>query len=197
MLFELASNSAATVEHRSTVRPVLCKATQELREAFGTIKHGYEYPHTTGANWSTHDLIAYCVDQIGACDMTAATWSCATHAADKLITMQTSGQLTSIYMLVDWRVQVRTPGVLELAKCHFNDIRVSSCHAKAFVLMNKNWSISYVGSANFTNNPRIECGHLSTNRHTAEFHRNWIRSEIALAKPFGMDMRKAKPDGRA
>jgi len=94
--------------------------------------------------------------------------------------------------------KVRTPSFLAVARQQFADIRVSSCHAKAFALINDSWAISCVGSANFTNNPRIEAGHISTARNVAEFHADWIRAEIANAAPFGVDMRKAgKRDGRS
>jgi hypothetical protein len=58
--------------------------------------------------------------------------------------------------------------------------------------------ISVVGSANFTSNPRIEAGHISTNPQTADFHAAWMMAEINNAAPFGVDMRKkGKADGRA
>jgi len=71
-------------------------------------------------------------------------------------------------------------------------------HTRGGWLINDSWAISCVGSANFTNNPRIEAGHISTARNVAEFHADWSRAEIANAAPFGVDMRKAgKRDGRS
>jgi len=181
---------------RSGYSPKLCTIQHTLTEIFGNIRHDHDYPFASGALWSTHNLLEFLLDQIGSAELVLATWSISTAGADKLLDWKATGRLTKISAIVDWRVQVRTPGVLPLAKQHFTDIRVSSCHAKAFVLRNAEWDLSLVGSANLTNNPRIECGHLSTSREVAAFHAGWIMAEIQNAKPFGMDMRKAKKDGR-
>jgi hypothetical protein len=179
-------------------RPVLMKADVALSEAFPEIVNGFEYPYATGGDWSTHDLIFYLLGKIGPASLVAATWSVSEAAAIKLASALDSGLITDISFLVDWRVQVRTPSFLSVAREKFADVRVSSCHAKAFVLRNENWAISVVGSANFTNNPRIEAGHMSTNAKAADFHAGWILAEIKNAQPFGLDMRKrGRADGRA
>lgn len=197
MLFQLESTAGATQTPAQRVRPTLGRADAALRDAFPRIERGMDYPFASGGDWSTHDLLFHLLQIIGPAALTAATWSVAEHAAQKLIAALDEGSLTDIKFLVDWRVQVRTPGFMTLAKRHFTDIRVSSTHAKVFVLRNDEWNLSLVGSANLTNNPRIEAGHLSTNPDTANFHADWIEREIQNAAPFGMDMRKrGKKDGR-
>ena len=196
MLFDLPTTESAIQTTTTAQNPKISPIDAILEDVFGTIKQGHDYPFATGALWSTHELMAYILRQIGPAHIVFSTWSIATSACDRLISMQSSGEILSISALVDWRVQVRTPGVLTLAKHAFSNIRVSSCHAKAFVMQNDNWNISIVGSANLTNNPRIECGHMSTSKTVADFHKSWIIAEINNSKPFGMDMRKAKHDGR-
>lgn len=196
MLFELNTNQGSVEIEQNKYDPKIAQIQQTIKKAIGIIKQGCDYPFATGSLWSTHDLIEYIISQIGPAHLTFATWSISTAAADKLINWLNGNQIKSINALVDWRVQVRTPAILPLAQSNFSNIRVSSCHAKAFVLQNQNWDISFVGSANLTNNPRIECGHISTNKKVAEFHKTWIMEEIKNCKPFGMDMRKAKKDGR-
>ena len=197
MLFELPTSEAANQTATTIQNPKISPIEAILEDVFGTIQQGYEYPFATGALWSTHDLMGYILRQIGPAHITFATWSVAVAACDRLVSMQTKGEILSISDLVDWRVQVRTPGVMTLAKHAFSDIRVSSCHAKAFIMQNDEWDISIIGSANLTNNPRIECGHMSTSATVANFHKSWILAELNNSKPFGMDMRKAGRDGRA
>jgi hypothetical protein len=197
MLFDLPTNEKAISIETAKSDCRIYSAQSKVASAFGTIEQGKDYPFASGSLWSTHDILRYILGFAGPCSLTMATWSIATAAADLLVDWKRSGLLNSVAMLVDWRVQVRTPGVLTLAKEHFTDIRVTCCHAKAFVMQNDTWNISLIGSANLTNNPRIECGHLSTSKTVADFHKSWILAEIANAKPFGLDMRKAKPDGRA
>jgi hypothetical protein len=108
-----------------------------------------------------------------------------------------AGRLLSVNFLVDWRVRVRCPSFLAIAKMHFSRVRVSNCHAKVFVLENEEWCVSVVGSANFTSNPRIEAGHVSTNPVVGVFHKNWILEEINTCRPFGCDMdKRGSKDGR-
>jgi hypothetical protein len=38
--------------------------------------------------------------------------------------------------------------------------------------------VSIMASANFTNNPRIECGTIFTNKETADFNIQWISDVI-------------------
>lgn len=196
-LFRLPRHDAAVEVPTQPPDPRIAKAHRAIGEAFGRFEQGRDYPYASGGDWSTTELVAYMLEQTGPAELIAATWSVAEHAAVKLNAMIEDGRLTAVEMLVDWRVQVRTPSFLAVARQKFSDIRVSSCHAKAFVVRNDEWALSCVGSANFTNNPRIEAGHISTSREVAHFHTEWIRAEIQNAAPFGVDMRKAgKRDGR-
>ena len=197
MLFRLDNTPRALTAPTPETAARLLKVDQTLSEAFGKLAQGCDYPYATGAEWSTHDLLAYLLAQIGPAELVACTWSMEEHAVVKLLDLMAAGQLTRIHMLVDWRVQVRTPSAHALAKSRFADLRITTCHAKVFVLRNDAWALSCVGSANFTNNPRIEAGHLSTSPAVADFHEHWIRAELQNAKPFGLDMREARPAGRA
>jgi hypothetical protein len=196
MLFNICTTQSAISVKTSAQSPRLATVQKTIKEAFGRICQGHDYPYASGALWSTHDILEYILAQIGPADLTLCTWSVSIAAAEKLLQWKNAGTLRSVKMLVDWRVQVRTPGMMELAKKNSVDMRVSSCHAKAFILQNAEWSISMVGSANLTNNPRIECGHISTSEQVCNFHKAWILAEIENAKPFGIDMRRCKPDGR-
>jgi hypothetical protein len=198
MLFKLNETKKATSYPAGSASIKLSKVEMTLAEVFPDFKPDHEYPYVSGAEWSTHDLICHILKTTGPVNLYAATWSVAEHAATRLSAMIEAEDLLSVHFLVDWRVQVRTPGFLAIARSKFSDVRVTSCHAKVFVLQNDTWSISCVGSANFTNNPRIEAGHISTRKQTADFHRDWILAEIKNCAPFGVDMRKVgKKDGRA
>jgi hypothetical protein len=196
MLFDIKKTEYATAAKAGTISPRLISARSVVSAAFPVIEPETEYPFATGAEWSTHDLISHILETTGPAHLVACRWSMEAHAAEKLMILLGAGNLLSVSMLVDWRVQVRNPHALKLGEMNFAKIRVTSCHAKVFCLHNDTWSVSCVGSANFTNNPRIEAGHLSTSKKITDFHRAWILEEIDNAKPFGIDMRKAGHDGR-
>lgn len=198
VLFDLQKTGGRSAVVRSSKQsPKICRADIAVSEAFPKIEHGMDYPYCSGGEWSTHDLIFFLLSKIGPSNLTAATWSVSEAATHKLIEKMEDGLITGTHFLVDWRVRVRTPAFLAVAKHRFSDVRVGNCHAKIFVLDNPGWTVSVVGSANFTNNPRIEAGHLSTNEVIGNFHKNWIISEINRAEPFGCDMNAiGKADGR-
>lgn len=196
-LFDLQKTPKAIETKTQKQAAKICKAEMTVREAFPAITPGMDYPFCSGGDWSTHDLLFRVLDLVGPCSLTASTWSVAEAACHKLIEKMAEGKLTEIKFLVDWRVKVRTPGFMAVAKANFSDVRVGNCHAKVFVLRNEKWAISVVGSANFTSNPRIEAGHMSTSKEVADFHEGWLLAEINKAEPFGCDMNKrGKADGR-
>jgi hypothetical protein len=164
----------------------LSKAEGALTDAFPRLERGYDYPFASAASWSLHDLDRHLIGFIGPAALWATTWSFTQRAADKLIAWRTEGLITQIRLLVDWSVQVQHPGLIAVGKTYLDRIAIENIHAKTFVLRNESWAVSYTGSANFTTNPRIECGYLSTNPAVAEFHQRWIDAAIEGGKPFGI-----------
>jgi hypothetical protein len=196
-LFEMPSAAGAESVEPYKADPKLCKVAAALEAAFPTFERGKDYPFCTASEWSTHNLIFHLLKFTGPCHLVAATWSVSEKATVLLKYALERKQILSVRFLVDWRVRVRTPAFMALSKQGFGVVRVSNCHAKAFVLHNDDWSVSSVGSANFTNNPRIEAGHISTNPAVSAFHIRWINAEIERQEPFGMDLNnQGKSDTR-
>jgi hypothetical protein len=52
------------------------------------------------------------------------------------------------------------------------------------VIRNAQHALSIVGSANFTNNPRIEAGTVCNSNVIADFHQKWILEVLQNAHPF-------------
>ena len=191
MLFELEpsvnpnktkSKREVSAEKRKTKR--LAKATQALVDAIPSIEKGESIHYVSMGEWSTHDLIAHLLKFTGPAHLYACTWSITEHPIRQLVRMGSAGELISINMLMDWRTKVRCPEALQLARANFAEIKVANCHAKVSVLQNDDWKISIVGSANYTNNPRIEAGVIVDDEQIAAFHKEWISAEMAGANPF-------------
>nr|VFK22815.1 MAG: hypothetical protein BECKLPF1236A_GA0070988_103594 [Candidatus Kentron sp. LPFa]VFK35193.1 MAG: hypothetical protein BECKLPF1236C_GA0070990_103434 [Candidatus Kentron sp. LPFa] len=168
----------------------ICKVETPIEKAFPSLEKGFDYPFSTSGGWSTHDLIFRCLDIIGPARLFAATWSAGQEVTQLILNKMTDGTLKEIHCLADIRVKVNNPDFVALAKQSFTSFRISAVHAKIFTLQNDEWSISCVSSANWTHNPRIEAGHLSTNKQVADFHTDWIRREIQGKEPFGQDVVK-------
>lgn len=185
-LFDITPDRGAVEVKAPSVAPVLSRAEMTLAAAFPEIRPGFDYPFVTGGSWNIHDLVTYLIKITGPADLVMATWSVSQKGIDRLITLRKSGQIRSLRMLVDWMVQTTHPGLIAIAKTYGDKLVVEDIHAKAFVLQNSAWAISYVGSSNLTTHRKIEAGHLSTSPAVAAFHAGWINSSIDGGKPFGL-----------
>lgn len=138
----------------------------------------------TKGEWSTHDLIFHILNQIGSAELTIATWSVTSPVVSQIANMIDKGMITKLDGLFDWRMKVRCPEAEQFMKFNCANIRLVNCHAKVTVIKNDNWSITIVGSANLTNNPRIESGVIFTDKETADFNLEWMRGELKDGKRF-------------
>lgn len=181
-------SKAAKTRERSTAK--LGKARMRLEKVIGAVKMGQTIHYASVGEWSTHDLIFYLIKQTGPVNLYLSTWSVSEDAVRQLIEKIKSGDIKKIFAVFDWRVKVRRPQAFELANYNIADIRLSSCHAKVTVIENKEWSIAVVGSANYTNNPRIEAGVISCDKVAADFHKDWINGEISRCDPFDVVEKK-------
>lgn len=164
---------------------IIGKVNDKLPEIIPALTKNCSIHYVTAGLWSTHDLIFHLLSIIGPAKLTLATWSMTEAPAQMLMKGLDIGAITELDALFDVRIRVRNPQTFEFIKFNIGEhCRISSCHAKVSVLQNQNWSVSVVGSANYTNNPRIEAGVICTDSAIAEFHANWIRREIDNAKPF-------------
>lgn len=162
----------------------LARQKAKLKECFGNIPRGADVHYVSAGEWSTHDLVAYILDQIGPASLTCCSWSVSRPALEKLVKMMP--RITELNFLMDWRIHQRGKEVAVWLKENATRFKTSNCHAKVTVLRNAYHNITVVGSANWTNNPRIECGVVSTCESIADFHESWIMKEIEGSNPMEM-----------
>lgn len=162
----------------------LSKRTQTLQEVMPELKPGFVTLFASAGLWSMHDLLFWILDKTGPARVVSATWSITDEPATQIARRLHEGLITELHFLFDVRVKIRSEKVYTFVKHQAATCRLSACHAKAFVVENDEWSVAVVGSANFTNNPRIESGVLLVSREAAEFTRSWIMAEIQKGHPF-------------
>ena len=146
------------------------------------------------SDFSMHDVLFRIIELYGKIKhLYLATWSISNNAAEMLIKAKDEGIIENIHLLLDWRVQVRTPKAKGLLNYNKVDMKICNCHAKVFCVETESGEkIVMLGSANLTNNPRIEAGIITQSENAYNFHKGWIESEMANAKPFGIDTAKLK-----
>lgn len=165
---------------------ILFKSTDTLKEKLPSIEKNIAYHFASGGVWSTHELLFHLLSIVGPANVFIATWSITEEPARMLVAGLNSGIINSMYGIFDVRVRRRSPETYAFAKHNFCQAKTSILHAKVTVIENENWKISIVGSSNYTNNPRIEAGVISTHDATAEFHKAWILEELKSANPFDL-----------
>lgn len=182
------SASTAVFENIET-QHILFTKNQELSLRIPSIEMDTCIHYSTAGLWSTHELLAHLLSFTGPAHVYLCTWSIKEFPVRMLVGMIDSGLITGMHCLLDNRVKTQTPEVFHLVKLHAVQACQSVCHAKVTVIENENWSISIVGSANYTNNPRIETGIITLTRSSGEFHKKWILDELNKAHPFDDDTR--------
>lgn len=164
----------------------LGKYKDELAQVIGTPVMGDCIHFTTGGRWSAHNLLHYLITFTGPVKVWMSTYTISEDAVRLLSNMLDAGSILELHALIDKRFDGRNPRSMQFAKQRFNSLKLRDCHAKVTVLFNDDWAISMVGSANYSNNPRIERGTLFCSRDVADFDKHWIEAEINNEKPFGV-----------
>lgn len=162
------------------------KRRQKVKDVVGTITQGTTLHYVSAGEWSMHDLLFHLLEQTGPAHVYTASWSVTEDPCRQIVDRIATGKILSFSALFDWRVKVRAPAVFGLAKANYSDVRLGNCHAKVTVIQNDTWAIAIVGSANYTNNPRIEAGVIDCSADAANFHVGWISEQMAGADPFEM-----------
>lgn len=163
----------------------LGKYNHVLDDVIGSFRMGEEIHYVTGARWSAHNLLHWILQRTGPANIYISTYTISEDAVRLLHTMKEAGTIKEIHALIDKRFDNRNAKAMQFAKENFNSLKLRDCHAKVTVLINDDWHISMVGSANYSNNPRIERGMIICSKECAEFDRDWIIKEINNEKPFG------------
>lgn len=165
-------------------KTVICKSPWKLKALLEKISPGFTTHYVSDGDWSMHDLVLELLELYGPAALYFSTYALRETPVRKLILAMQDKKLITVKMLVDDRARIRTPEVFQMAKMNFCEIYQTSVHAKVCVLKTASGCISIVGSANWTTNPKIECGVVSFSDEVGQFHISWIQNVIAGAKIF-------------
>ena len=160
------------------------KRLSRVEDVIGNFSMGDHIHYVSAGEWSMHELLAHILNLTGPAKVWVLTWSVSENAVKFLLDMLEKKLILDLRAVFDWRVKVRTPTIFAMVKYNIDGIKLNTCHAKMAVIKNDKWAISIVGSANFTNNPRIEAGTISADKDISDFHIKWIDNLIYNSDPF-------------
>ena len=169
----------------STIDFVICKSPEKLNSLLKAIKPGSNVFYVCNGDWSAHDLVMQLVKQYQPVELFMTSYAIREYAIRLFIGGIDNGSIKQINMLLDHRATVRTPEVYQLAKANFTKIYLSAVHAKVCIIRHSQGCISIVGSANFTKNPKIESGVVSTNTALGEWYIDHLKKLMDGADIFG------------
>lgn len=171
---EQASSKSSIVHQVGNCLPIRSK--QVLAQVIGKLEKEQTIHFMSRGEWSMHDLLEHVLRQTGAANVWLTTWALTEEPVRKLFFLKEEGLLQSLSCIVDYRLRVRKPEPLQLLEGIAARIAFTQCHAKVSIIENADWSVSIVGSANYTKNPRIEAGTICSSKQVARFHKEWIKA---------------------
>lgn len=152
--------------------PVLAK--KELERTLGEVEMGKTIHYVSDGAWSMHELLGYLLKITGTAQVYIVTWTMTEIPARSLLMLKKDGLISHLSCIIDDRVRTRTPKSFQLLEQTCDRLLEKKCHSKNVVIINENWQIAVVATANFSKNPRIESGVITCDRDITEFHENWI-----------------------
>lgn len=164
--------------------PIFVRNQDLLDSIFPGLPATKDIHFVTKGDWSTHDLVFHLLKFTGPSQLYFTTYSLREYPVRLILNALDAGMLTSVKCILDSKVKSRLPDVFHLAAHNFADVKLTECHAKITVIKNLEHSITIMGSANWTNNPRIEAGFVSMDKSLADFHIDWMEKCMINSNAF-------------
>lgn len=163
---------------------VLCKNPDKLKRLIDAVEKGGLIHFVSDGDWSMHDLVIELLKKYAPAEIFFSTYALREFSVRQLITALEKKHLIGVNILIDAKARARTPQVIQLAEMNVNRIRLTSIHAKVCIIRSPKGYVSINASANWTTNPRIESGTISTNEKVALFHIDWMEKIMDNAEIF-------------
>lgn len=126
------------------------------------------------SRWSMVGLLEHLLHLTGPAEVWLTSWTITEDPMRSIIRMMVEGRILSIAALFDDRAPNYNAKGAQLAKANIERLAFIPIHAKVMVLMNEQWAVSVVSTANITRNKRVERYVICTHREVAEMDRDWI-----------------------
>lgn len=134
----------------------------------------------TNGNWSMYDLLIRLVDKIvSPVEVFLTFYSMTELSARILAKMVQEGKIRQLTIIYDRKSEIRYPNVHQILQ-GIARMKPVHIHAKLMLVrsIDTNNHITVLGSANWTRNPRIECGIYDTNPAHANLFIEWFQQHF-------------------
>lgn len=145
-----------------------------MKNAIGDLSDGKTVFFVTAGSWATHDLLRYVLNITGPAEVKCFTWAVSIPGAAEIIKMITSGLITKCDFMAHYLMRKMCADAMAMLQNHCHKCVGACNHSKGFILKNDRWRVSCIGSANYSNNPTIEGGALTTNPEVYAMNEKWL-----------------------
>lgn len=141
----------------------------------------------SGADWAQyfsqgafnhHELLVAALELTGAAHLYISSYAMSETAVRTISKLKEAKLVRWLHCVVDDRIETRTAGSAQLLRSIADSYAMAHCHAKVTVLEGEERSVLILGSANYTENRRIEVGMVTTDKVSCCFHQDWIIQTI-------------------
>ncbi len=167
---------ALVTEGKSLFR--IGRACKVLKEVIGTIEKEKTIHVVTNGQWNSYELFEYILYRTGPAKVFMSTWAITEQPMRALMHLKDSGYIRELNCIFDERIGKQNPRAFQFVQQLVDNLKLAKCHAKVSVIMNEDWAVTVMGSANWTKNPRMEAGVICSERAVGEFYSGWIWKTI-------------------
>lgn len=127
-------------------------------DALGQIEPGMSLFGVSRGQFAMIDMIAHCLSQIGAAEVSLWTWTIADYEKDMVGGLLQRGDITGATLLLDYSAGRRLPAMVDEWRDHFGEssVKIVRNHAKIARVWNARFRLLLRGSMNLNFNPRFE-----------------------------------------
>ncbi len=172
------SEATSYLGNRTFEISLKCKASKLIENIIGKITPGSYIEFCTEGNFSNHQLLQFILEQTGSAIVHLSSWAIKEDSARALVQLKKSGAISELYTVFDSRVKTQDAKHFDFLKSFLNGYGFTKCHAKVMVIQGKEFSVTVIGSANFSRKPRIEVGVINCSYQSANFHVKWLNQYI-------------------
>lgn len=169
---------AKVLKDESDISFISCKASEVVKRLKEICPGNNRIDFCTAGEFSMHHVLEYLVQQNAPVDVYLCSWTIKEEPARLLYALKQMKLIKGLYCIFDYRMKT-----LDAKHFHFlekvaDKIVLTKNHAKAMVIVGESISYCVTGSANFSNNPRIEIGSITSAADVVEFHLGWMNKVL-------------------
>jgi hypothetical protein len=173
---EYSKKQGSLLKRKSKKEAMFIKRLESLNEVLPTIKNGFDYHLVSCENFGSIELLHQMIETYNPTEIIITTWS---YNKDFVELIKKHCETIDISIIVDRSMGTRKHSL-------FNQLKELSVknkiifkqhkgiHSKVTIIKTNNLSFSITGSANYSNNQRVEQFNISTGEYLYKFHKEWI-----------------------